>query len=248
VSDKPLHIRTLRPVNVRKHDTLHRKRLRTLLAVDDTIAALWSTLAQSGRLDSTYVFVLSDNGYTIGQHRRVGKTAPYDMSVRIPMSAGGPGIAAGGLDERLVANIDLAPTIADAAGGAFPHPDGFSFLEPTQRDALLLEWQFVPDFEDQAFVAEGKKKHGQRRGNAGWATGSVPDYLGLRTRDELYVVYRTGERELYDYAADPYELDNLLADWLGHAPSPAAEARAAVLAERMDQLHKCAEASCRPTP
>jgi arylsulfatase A-like enzyme len=258
VSDKPWHIRSLPLLRESVLDTLHRKRLRTLLALDDTIVGIWNWLEDAGRLSSTYVFVLSDNGYTIGNHRRIGKTAPYDGSVHVPMAAFGPGFAAGSVDKRLVANIDLAPTIAAAAGAALPAADGISLLSPLERDALLLEWRYVPAFADEDFTAEsrgrgGNHKHTQRHhrhrhrlgGSGGIATGEVPDYLGLRTLDTLYVEYRTGERELYTYENDPYELDNLLADWEGHVPTPAAEALAATLAERMEALHDCAGASCR---
>jgi arylsulfatase A-like enzyme len=251
VSDKPQYIRRLRPINSGKYDGLHRKRLRTLLAVDDAIAGLWTTLEEAGRLDDTYIFVLSDNGYTIGQHRRVGKTAPYDGSVRIPMYAYGPGFAAGSEDGRLVANIDIAPTIAAAAGVALSLADGFSLLQPTTRDALLLEWRFSPEAVAEDVTAEGQGKghkgkgKRRRRDPSRWSTGEAPDYLGLRTLDTLYVVYRTGERELYDYTADPYELDNLLADWSGHTPTAEAAARAASLAARLDALRDCAGATCR---
>jgi arylsulfatase A-like enzyme len=209
-------------------------------------------------LDNTYVFVLSDNGYTVGHHRRIGKTAPYDESVRIPMYVAGPGFAAGAVDNRLVANIDIGPTIADAAGAPLPEADGFSLLQPTTRDELLLEWNFVPTFDADDLTVEAKKgkkdnkknkeknkKKRKKRRGGGTATGEVPDYLGLRTLDRLYVVYESGERELYQYDADPYELDNLLATWEGHTPSAEAEAIAAGMASRLEELHDCAGASCR---
>jgi arylsulfatase A-like enzyme len=40
----------------------------------------------------------------------------------------------------------------------------------------------------------------------------VPPYCGLRTLDWLYTHYATGEEELYDIRADPYELVNVVAD------------------------------------
>jgi arylsulfatase A-like enzyme len=289
VSDKPLHIRNLPLLDESQLDDLQGKRLRTLLSVDDAIAGIWDTLARTNRLDNTYLFVLSDNGFTVGHHRRIGKTAPYDESVRIPMYAYGPGFAAGTSDERLVANIDIAPTIAEAAGVPLPDADGFSVLQPTTRDALLLEWRYDPfapasvaatpvppevqreiaeedllpaTTETDSDTSDEKGRSGRNKdkdkdkdrnkdkrevgfaGN-GIATGEVPEYLGLRTLDTLYVVYRTGERELYDYDSDPYELDNLLADWEGHRPSPEAGALAATLSTRMEQLHDCAGGACR---
>jgi N-acetylglucosamine-6-sulfatase len=65
----------------------------------------------------------------------------------------------------------------------------------------------------------------------------VPSYHGLRTRDALYVEYATGERELYDLARDPAQLENAI----GSADA----ARLAALAGRVTALRSCAGARCR---
>ena len=39
--------------------------------------------------------------------------------------------------------------------------------------------------------------------------GVAPTFWGLRTERLTYVVYESGERELYDNAADPHQLHNL---------------------------------------
>jgi hypothetical protein len=39
--------------------------------------------------------------------------------------------------------------------------------------------------------------------------GSPPSYEAVRTETHKYVEYQTGDRELYDLEADPYEMDNL---------------------------------------
>ncbi|HEU0113895.1 MAG TPA: hypothetical protein VFQ80_04435, partial [Thermomicrobiales bacterium] len=38
----------------------------------------------------------------------------------------------------------------------------------------------------------------------------VPPFAGLRTNDALYVEYDSGERELYNLAGDPSQLENLI--------------------------------------
>ena len=45
-------------------DELHRKRLQSMLAVDDMIGDLIKSLHESGELDNTYIFFTSDNGFT----------------------------------------------------------------------------------------------------------------------------------------------------------------------------------------
>jgi hypothetical protein len=73
---------------------------------------------------------------------------------------------------------------------------------------------------------------------------SIP-FVALRTVRYLYVEYAWGDRELYDYELDPYELDNLLASWEGHTPTPAALAIAADLKDQLDALRSCAGSSCQ---
>jgi hypothetical protein len=41
------------------------------------------------------------------------------------------------------------------------------------------------------------------------ASANPPSYEAVRTATALYVQYGNGERESYDTATDPYELDNL---------------------------------------
>ena len=46
------------------------------------------------------------------------------------------------------------------------------------------------------------------------SAGSVPPFCGVRTETYKLVRYATGEEELYDLSADPYELRNLMAGTL----------------------------------
>ena len=49
--------------------------------------------------------------------------------------------------------------------------------------------------------------HGDLRGDGSPATSS---FAALRTANNLYVEYASGERELYDLNDDPFELENLI--------------------------------------
>jgi arylsulfatase A-like enzyme len=65
--------------------------------------------------------------------------------------------------------------------------------------------------------------------------GGNNSYQAVRTDRHLYVEYAKGGRELYDYDFDPYELDNLL---------PEAEATAAPLVDKLNQLRGCIGSGC----
>jgi arylsulfatase A-like enzyme len=213
MSDKPGFLRGRNALGTAQLDGEEARRLESLVATDDAVESLINALRDTGRLDNTYIFVLSDNGWAMGSHRWDSKDIPHNASTRIMMAASGPRFGRGATDPRVAANIDIAATIADAAGIGFGG-DGVSLLGPPTRDAVVLEAVTVP-------------------------------YSALRTERHLYVEYSSGERELYDYEIDPHELDNLLATWDGHTPSPEAEAIAATLKARLDDLRFCAGSTCR---
>ena len=67
-------------------------------------------------------------------------------------------------------------------------------------------------------------------------------YTGVRTDRYTYVVWtETGERELYDREADPYELDNVAGD-------PVFADLEADLAAKLEQLADCAGKACNVKP
>ena len=77
-------------------DALHRKRLITLLSLDDAIQELYIMLLKTGQLDNTYLFFSSDHGYHLGQFNQVkGKSQPYESDIRIPLYMRGPKIPKG---------------------------------------------------------------------------------------------------------------------------------------------------------
>jgi arylsulfatase A-like enzyme len=213
MSDKPGFLRERGAADTGAIDSEEARRLESLLATDDAVESLINALRDKGRLDNTYIFVMSDNGWGMGSHRWTSKDLPHNVSARIMMAASGPRFGRGATDSRLAANIDIAATIADAAGVSFGG-DGVSLLGPATRDAVVLEAVTIP-------------------------------YSALRTERYLYVEYSSGERELYDYDLDPYELDNLLATWNGHTPTTEAETLAADLKTRLDALRFCAGSTCR---
>lgn len=131
-------------------------------------------------MDNTLVVYLSDNGVMWGDHRLQFKYRPYRFATEVPLFMRWDGVIAPGSD-GMVANIDVAPTLLAAAGVRSPWPmEGESAL-PATRESVLIE---------------------------GVPRGSRPAYCGVRTERYLFVQHATGERELYDYEKDPYELHN----------------------------------------
>ena len=214
-SDKPAYVRERKPPSLGVLDVLERKRLDMLVATDDAVVSVLTAAQDAGRLANTVIFVLTDNGYMLGSHGCDDKSYPYREASQVTMLASGPPFAAGVTDQRVTGTIDIAPTIAALAGVGLPEADGVPIFSRTSKSELLIE-------------------------HFGGKTG----YRGLRTARWLYVEHGSGERELYDYQNDPYELDNLVATWNGHAPTAAGRKMAAGFRKRVQALRKCAGASC----
>ncbi|MEA2522624.1 MAG: hypothetical protein QOI81_2270 [Actinomycetota bacterium] len=216
VSDKPAYIRNLPSMDaaaLAAEQTFRQDQYRTLLSVDDQIAALLKAYQDTGRLQNTMIIFTSDNGLAWGEHRWVKKEVPYDESLRVPLvirydaaTDGAPST-----DQHLVLNADIAPTIADAAGVAHPSTDGTSML-PLLRDPNA-PWR-------HDFVLEHMEG-----GNP------VPTFCGVRTEGWKYVRYATREQELYNLTADPYELQNLAGTPADAQEQAALRARTAVLCQ-----------------
>ncbi|MGH3011078.1 MAG: sulfatase family protein [Gaiellaceae bacterium] len=223
VSDKPVGIRNrplLGPRRIRAVRENYRQRLESLLAVDEAVARLVGALRSSRELDDTLVIFTSDNGFFHGEHRvPSGKILPYEPSIRVPLIMRGPGIPAGLRVNQRVANIDLAPTIVDAAG-ATPGRimDGRSLLPVIARPNISLGRDLL--------IERGP---------------GVGTFTAVRAPNYFYAEYGNGEQELYDLVRDPYELRSRHAD-------PAYAAIRENLAERLAHLRACNGLACRTRP
>ena len=188
-SDKPPWVQATRPPNIRSRVPDDSR--RTLMSVDDMVEDIFQALGTLGEAQDTLAFFLSDNGYLWGEHDISGKQQPYTESILLPFMARWPGhLPEGTVDPRPAANIDLAPTILDAAGvSSTVAMDGSSLLGPSSRTAMLTE----------AWPQGGVVPR--------WASIRGPTYQYVEYYDEDDVVVF---RELYDLQTDPWQLDNAL--------------------------------------
>lgn len=193
-------------------------RIQALQSVDDGVARIVRALDEVGELDNTLLVFTSDNGYLNGEHRYTGKTLAYEESLRVPLIIRGPGLRPGAKVTTPVTTVDLAPTIAAAAGAEPGRPmDGRDLRAVVKRprgaDTVLVQAGFA------------HAKAGARR----WA------YRGVRTSRYTFLRWpeRTVFEELYDRKRDPFQLRNLALD-------PRYAPVRAELRERLAALQDCA--------
>jgi N-acetylglucosamine-6-sulfatase len=225
VSDKPSWIRgrpRLTASQVTALQEAWQQRQESLLAVDEGVERIVGALRQTGELDRTLLIFTSDNGFVIGEHRKMsGKRLAYEPAIRVPLLMRGPGVPVGHTRSQLVWNGDIAPTIAEAAGATAP----WAF------DGLSL-WPFVRD------RAARSRRDVLLEASPGVGTHGRPRYLGVRTPRYAYVEHDGGEEELYDLAWDPDQLQNL-------AGTRGTANLQAELAQRLAWLRHCTGAECR---
>ncbi|CAN5615723.1 sulfatase [soil metagenome] len=265
VSDKPRWIRDnppLGPDQIAYMEELRRKRLQSMMAVDDMVGDLFDSLRETGELDNTYVFFTSDNGFHLGQHRLgAGKWTAYEEDIRVPLMVRGPGVPEGEKLPHTVLNNDLAPTFADLAGVEPPEfVDGRSLVPlldetPTPEEDWRLRFLVEavaerggvprPPFVDESRVAPlvsgDPLPRDWRKTSAGRAESSEewgrPWFKALRTKEHLFVEYKTGEHELYDLDEDPHQLENVYDE--------APEDLLRRLNSQLDALRQCEAEDCR---
>jgi N-acetylglucosamine-6-sulfatase len=167
-------------------DDNRRRQILTLVALDRKIGEILAKLKETGQLDNTVIIFLSDNGLHWGEHRLDGKSSLYEESSHVPFAMRYPAlIPTPYVEQRLVANIDIAPTLYQLAGINIPYRvAGTSLLklfEPNSkwRDHILLE----------AWPPRGE-----------WTAIHTDRYVYAETQNDL--------SEFYDLETDPYQLDN----------------------------------------
>ncbi|MGH2702854.1 MAG: sulfatase-like hydrolase/transferase, partial [Actinomycetota bacterium] len=144
ISDKPPFARAKAS---RIPASLRSEQLRSLLSVDRLVRRVFDRLGEMNE-DNTLAFFTSDSGYLWGEHGLVKKKWPYTESIAIPLLMRWPGQVARATTDRFVSNVDVLPTVLEAARieAAPAHElDGRSLLgDGPNRERVLTEY-----FEDE---------------------------------------------------------------------------------------------------
>jgi arylsulfatase A-like enzyme len=215
-SDKPPYLRALPQPNASMQRAVlesTRQRAESLFVVDQQVKRLVDRLQRRGEWQNTVLFLTSDNGFFLGEHRMLkGKMKPYEPSTRVPLLVTGPGLRDGTTRSDPVTTVDLAATVLDL-GRAIPFLTSEHPVDGTSRLRTLLDgdqgWRAPVVTEARLW---GTRDEPLRR-SLGFSTKL--SYVGLRTPRWSYVRYdrwgRDGE-ELYDLTRDANEQTNLARD------------------------------------
>lgn len=174
----------------------YKRYAETLYGVDSSVGRVMQYLKDNGLDENTLVMYMGDNGFVFGEQGLIDKRTAYETSMRVPMLVRSPGqVKPGTVVKQVVANIDVAETLLDAAGLKAPtYMDGASFLP----------------------LLEGKE--------ISWRTGLLYEYYWERNYPQTPTLHALrGDRykfihcqgiwdtdELYDLKEDPHEMVNLI--------------------------------------
>jgi len=179
-------------------DEFYHLYLETLQAVDESIEKVMDWVEQNGLKENTMIVYMGDNGFQFGEHGLIDKRNAYEASMKVPLLVWAPGmVKAGSVVEKMVLNIDLAPTFLELAG--IPEPSqmqGTSFVP-------LLKGEDIP-WRDKVFYEYYWEQ----------AFPQTPTTFAVRGDRYKYIAYNGvwDINELYDLQEDPYEMNNLIRD------------------------------------
>lgn len=169
---------------------------------DDNLGRVMDLLERSGKLADTAIILTSDHGFFLGEWGMYDKRFMHEPSIRVPFMVRYPKmVKPGSASDRMVLNVDIAPTVLELAGiqaPAFSHGRSLVPLlkgEPPDdwRKDWLYEYYEYPQWEH------------------------VRPHRGVRTQRYKLIHYhklaafpdKPEEFELYDLQNDPGELYNL---------------------------------------
>jgi len=166
--------------------------LRCIASVDESVGEVLEFLKENGIDKNTVVIYTSDQGFYLGEHGLFDKRFMYEEALRTPLMIKYPvEISQGTLSDKLVQNLDIAPTLLELAGVEIP--------ADMQGASLQKTWKNPTEWRDAIYYHFYEK---------GW--GVSPHY-GIRTERYKLIRYYDfiDSWELYDLEKDPKEMSNL---------------------------------------
>ena len=218
-----------------KYQNYIRDYMSVIKSVDESVGRVLDYLDSHGLTDNTIIVYTSDQGFYMGEHGWFDKRFMYEASLRTPLLIAYPGhIQPGTVCNKLVQNIDYAPTFLDLAGISKPKELPGRSLTPLfkagdkvkgWRNSIYYHYYDYPTYHmvrkhdgvrtDRYklihFYGAGgldavkENKYQRQPGTREHGCMKYLTSLGYFEPKDSAVNYN----ELYDLQADPHELNNL---------------------------------------
>lgn len=218
-----------------KYQVYIRDYMSVIASVDESVGRVLDYLDKNGLTDNTMIVYTSDQGFYMGEHGWFDKRFMYEESLRTPLIVSYPGhTKPGSVCNRLVQNIDYAPTFLALAGVSQPKDMPGRSLVPVLtngdnvknwRQSIYYHYYDYPTYHmvrkhdgvrtDRYklihFYGKGgldavpENKYQNVPGTREYATLKGLESIGYFEPKDETVDYC----ELYDLQADPHEQNNI---------------------------------------
>ncbi|MDE0107476.1 MAG: sulfatase [Bryobacterales bacterium] len=199
-----------------KYQRMMKGMYRLITGVDRQVGRIVTELERQGFDDNTVVVFTGDNGIMIGEHGLTGIWLMYEGSIRKPLIIADPRLdpsRQGVTADQMALSFDCPVTMLDLAGVPIPEQMRGRSLVPLMRDEAV-------DWREDFFYEHLYERE------------TIPKSEGVRTERFKYVRYFERNpvyEQLFDLAADPNEINNLVSD-------PKHDATLRALRARCDEL------------
>lgn len=218
-----------------KYQVYIRDYVSVIASVDESVGRVLDYLDKNGLTDNTMIVYTSDQGFYMGEHGWFDKRFMYEESLRTPLIVSYPGhTKPGSVCNRLVQNIDYAPTFLALAGVQQPKDMPGRSLVPVldngdnvknwrqsiyyhyydyptyhmvrKHDGVRTErYKLIHFYGKGGLDAVSENKYQNVPGTREYGTMKGLESIGYFEPKDEAVNYC----ELYDLQADPHEQNNI---------------------------------------
>lgn len=218
-----------------KYQVYIRDYMSVIASVDESVGRVLDYLDKNGLTDNTMIVYTSDQGFYMGEHGWFDKRFVYEESLRTPLIVSYPGhTKPGSVCNRLVQNIDYAPTFLALAGVQQPKDMPGRSLVPVlangdnvknwrqsiyyhyydyptyhmvrKHDGVRTErYKLIHFYGKGGLDAVSENKYQNVPGTREYGTMKGLESIGYFEPKDEAVDYC----ELYDLQADPHEQNNI---------------------------------------